>query len=62
MADKTEEGTKKPVQKKCIGFSRKVGNTTFKVSCFYKEGATETIESKIKRLIEQENEPNEICD
>ena len=45
----TEE---KPMQK-CVGFSRKIGNTTYEVSGFYSDTATETLEGKIKRIIRE---------
>ena len=39
---------------KCVGFSRKIGNTTYDVSGYYSDTATETIESKMKRIIRED--------
>ena len=44
----------KPAQK-CVGFSRKIGNTRYEVSGFYSDSATETLEHKIKRTIREES-------
>ena len=38
---------------KCVGFSRKMGNTTYEVSGYYSDTATETLEGKIKRIIRE---------
>ena len=43
----------KPMQK-CVGFSRKIGNTTYDVSGYYSDTATETIEGKMKRIIRED--------
>ena len=43
----------KPMQK-CVGFSNKIGNTTYEVSGFYSDTATETLEGKMKRIIRED--------
>lgn len=48
----TQTKEEKPMQK-CVGFSRKIGNTTYEVSGFYSDTATETLEGKIKRIIRE---------
>jgi len=48
----TQTTEEKPMQK-CVGFSRKIGNTTYEVSGFYSDTATETLEGKIKRIIRE---------
>ena len=48
----TQPTEEKPMQK-CVGFSRKIGNTTYEVSGFYSDTATETLEGKIKRIIRE---------
>jgi len=45
--------TEEKSMQKCVGFSRKIGNTTYEVSGFYSDTATETLESKIKRIIRE---------
>lgn len=49
----TQTADEKPTQK-CVGFSRKIGNTTYEVSGYYSDIATETFESKIKRIIRED--------
>lgn len=39
----------KPAKEKCAGFSQKIGNTTFEVSCFYSDKAREFLNTKMKR-------------
>ena len=46
----------KPAQKKCAGFSRTIGNTTYVVSCYHSENAKEDVETKVKRMIRAESE------
>lgn len=46
-----ETPIKKPALKKCAGFSRKIGRTTYTVSCFNSEKADVNIETKVKRMI-----------
>lgn len=48
------QNVEKPAQEKCAGFSQKIGNTTFEVSCFYSDKARESLNTKMKRLICQE--------
>ena len=48
------ETSEKPVQRKCVGFSSKIGKTTYKTSCFLSESATESLETKVKRMIEKD--------
>lgn len=48
----TQTTEEKPMQK-CVGFSRKIGNTTYEVSGFYSDTATETLKGKIKRIIRE---------
>lgn len=48
------QNVEKPAQEKCAGFSQKIGNTTFEVSCFYSDKARESLNTKKKRLIRQE--------
>lgn len=43
----------KPVQK-CVGFSSKIGNTTYEVSGYYSDTATEILEGKMKRIIRED--------
>lgn len=43
----------KPMQK-CVGFSRKIGNTTYEVSGYFSDTATETLEGKMKRIIRED--------
>ncbi len=45
-----QNNEEKPMQK-CVGFSRKIGNTTYEVSGYYSDTATETLEGKMKRII-----------
>ena len=44
------QNVEKPAQEKCAGFSKKIGNTTFEVSCFYSDKARESLNTKMKRL------------
>ena len=48
----------KPMQK-CVGFSRKIGNTTFEVSGYYSASATETLKGRMKRIIREDIKPQD---
>lgn len=53
-----QSNEEKPMQK-CVGFSRKIGNTTYEVSGYYSDTTTETIESKMKRIIKEDLKSND---
>lgn len=53
-----QNNEEKPMQK-CVGFSRKIGNTTYEVSGYYSDTATETIESKMKSIIKEDIKSND---
>ncbi len=54
------QNNEEKLMQKCLGFSRKIGNTTYQVSGYYSDTATETIESKMKKIIKEDIKPNNL--